>query len=407
MNRGNREKPIPGNGDVQAVLRLLGDGLCTDLLGSLKTGIRGDAIMAWPPEAFGIVRASLAESIRAIEGHPRGELLQRFLSIGPYHNAGAIPPSEAGDFLSDDEVAAAISFIHAHVIRTFQGRLAELLAIEPVLGIVRRLQVAGELPDEARLYVGDVVAASRKAAGVAKAGDLHVLSEHGAGPSFRVMVFGVGEVKSYRLSQRRVMDQVGRHLARARLGLVVGGRVLPPKRIHFANRLLQVAVVPARWRLPRLFRFDERDGASLLHVEPAKPPLEGNEVTDLGNGRWRVRLRWSHEALASAAFDMTFWYMEKIGEVIYRTGVPAAWAPMTPAEAGRNAAKMMLYYAVLRARSAYERQSAIALYNAYGFGYALGSSFRDAKGRREMLWPEDLREILECGVTKHGCRLKR
>ncbi len=407
MTRANRKERTPGKADVRTVLSLLGDDLRADLLASLKAGIRGEAIMPWPREPLGIVRASLAESIRAIEGHPRGELLQRFLRIGPYHGAGAIPPSEADRFLPDDEVAAAISFIYAHVIRTFQGSLAELLAIEPVLGIVRRLQAAGELPDRARLYVGDVIAASREAAGAAKGGDLHVLSEHGAGRSLRVTVFGVGEVKSYPLSQRRVMDQIRRHLARAGLGLVVGERVVPPESIRLANRQLQVAVVPARWRLPRLFRFEERDGANLLCVDPASPPLEGNEVADLGNDRWRVRLRWSHEALASAAFDMTFWYMEKVGEVIYRAGVSAAWAPMTPAEAGRNAAKMMLYYAVLRARSAYEHQSAVALYNAYGFGYALGSSFRDAKGRREMLWPEDLREILERGVTKHGCRLKR
>jgi hypothetical protein len=407
MTRANRKEVIPGKADVRAVLGLLGEDLRADLLASLKAGIRGQAIMPWPREPLGIVRASLAESIRAIEGHPRGELLQRFLRIGPYYDAGAIPPLEADRFLPDDEVAAAISFIYAHVIRTFQGRLAELLAIEPVLEIVRRLHVARELPDEARLYVGDVVAASREAAGAAKGGDLHVLSEHGAGRNLRVTVFGVGEVKSYPLSQRRVMDQIRRHLARAALGLVVGERALPAESVRLTDRQLQIAVVPARWRLPRLFRFEERDGASLLHVEPARPPLQGNEVADFGDGRWSVRLRWSHEALASAAFDMTFWYMEKVGEVIYGTGVPAAWAPMTPAEAGRNAAKMMLYYAVLRARSAYERHSAVALYNAYGFGYALGSSFRDSKGRREMLWPEDLREILERGVTKHGCRLRR
>jgi len=78
---------------------------------------------------------------------------------------------------------------------------------------------------------------------------------------------------------------------------------------------------------------------------------------------------------------------------------------VTPAEAGRNQAKMMLYYSILRARSWHEEQRAIALYNAYGFGYALGTSFKNRRGSREMLWFEDLREILERGETKHGCRL--
>jgi hypothetical protein len=62
---------------------------------------------------------------------------------------------------------------------------------------------------------------------------------------------------------------------------------------------------------------------------------------------------------------MTFWYMEKIGEVIYSKFVPKGWEEMTPAEAGRNAAKMMLYYAILRCRTMREEQRAIALYNSY------------------------------------------
>jgi hypothetical protein len=67
---------------------------------------------------------------------------------------------------------------------------------------------------------------------------------------------------------------------------------------------------------------------------------------------------------------------------------------------------MMLYYAILRAGTWYEEQRAIALYNAYGFGYALGTSFKNENGAREMLWPEDLREILDHdGKTRHGCRL--
>jgi hypothetical protein len=97
--------------------------------------------------------------------------------------------------------------------------------------------------------------------------------------------------------------------------------------------------------------------------------------------------------------------MEKVGEVIYSRGVPREWSEMTPAEAGRNASKQMLYYAILRCRTAPESQRAIALYNTYGFGYALGMNFKDPKGRRKMLWPEDLDEILASGKTKSGCRI--
>jgi hypothetical protein len=66
---------------------------------------------------------------------------------------------------------------------------------------------------------------------------------------------------------------------------------------------------------------------------------------------------------------------------------------------------MMLYYAILRCRTAREEQRAIALYNCYGFGYAVGMNFKDATGRREMLWPEDLDELQANGVTKHRCRI--
>ena len=80
---------------------------------------------------------------------------------------------------------------------------------------------------------------------------------------------------------------------------------------------------------------------------------------------------------------------------------------MTPAEAGRNAVKTMLCYAILRSpRGRRESWRAIALYNTYGFGYALGMNFRDARGLREMLWPEDLDEIVANGKTRHGCTIR-
>ena len=85
--------------------------------------------------------------------------------------------------------------------------------------------------------------------------------------------------------------------------------------------------------------------------------------------------------------------------------MPKAWKKMTPAEAGRNAIKMMLYYAILRCNSDREEQRAIALYNSYCFGYALGMNFKNIKGKREMLWIEDLDEILAVGKTKHECTL--
>ena len=52
-----------------------------------------------------------------------------------------------------------------------------------------------------------------------------------------------------------------------------------------------------------------------------------------------------------------------------------------------------------------EEQRAVALYDSYGFGCALGMNFRNKDGHREMVWPEDLNEILAHGQTKNGCRI--
>ena len=79
---------------------------------------------------------------------------------------------------------------------------------------------------------------------------------------------------------------------------------------------------------------------------------------------------------------------------------------MTPREAGVNAAKQALYYAISRCPDARSAQRAIALYNVYGFGYALGMNFRDSNRRRQMLWPEHLRELVDAGQTKEGFRVR-
>ncbi len=155
------------------------------------------------------------------------------------------------------------------------------------------------------------------------------------------------------------------------------------------RRVIRIAVVPSDWKLPRAFRFQASESGRVLHVEPGEPPRKDDEITQTADSEWQITLRWSKEALAEAAYRMTFWYMEKIGEVIYTKSLPERWEEMTPAEAGRNAAKMMLYYAILRCRTIREEQRAIALYNSYGYGYALGMNYKNIKGRREMLWPQE------------------
>jgi hypothetical protein len=161
-------------------------------------------------------------------------------------------------------------------------------------------------------------------------------------------------------------------------------------------------VLPSDWRLSREYEFRTEGDRSFL-VQPDIAPLEAQDsIEEISEGCWLVTLSWSREALAAAAYEMTFWYMGELGCALFERAIPKEWEGMTPREAGRNAAKMMLYYAILRARTVREESRAIALYNAYGFGYALGTSFVDARGRRQVLFFEDLREIAATGRSKTG-----
>ncbi len=388
---------------------ILGKTLGEDIEASVREALAAGVIFPAGLDPLSVFRESLAESIRTIETNERSMLFQRFLRDGPYEGSGEIPPDMIATRLSDDDTAAAIRFIYYRVINYFQGALAELLAAAPCAQLVRQLQHDGRLPHNAQIYMGDAVALRVLGKpGFAKGADMHILViDQSVMRTASVEVVGVVEVKSYPASQKRVLQQSHKHLRRARLGMRVEDQACGHEQVHVGcesrHTPVSVAIVPASWTLPRTFRFEK----SSLIVDPGAPPNEKARIVSKRDNEWRITLRWSHEALAEAAYEMTFWYMGKIGEIIYRDGVPNEWSEMTPAKAGRNAVKMMLYYAILRSRGKWECQRAIALYNTYCFGYPLGMNFRDANGNREMLWPEDLREIAIRGTTKHGCTITK
>ena len=376
------------------------EGLIDDVHASLEAGIAAGAFFeddGGPDELFD---AAARRATTAIESKDNGDLLPRFLSVGPYVDSGRIPPEVTAEYMSDGEVAAAIRFIHSSAINAFQGALAEMLAVGPVARLAQ--EVAGaEAP---RVYVGDTVKAHLlRRNGWAKAADFHLLSMGGA-KGEGITVRGVVEVKSYAISTERLWLQVEKHLTRACLGLQVQGKKYAGGRVAVgggADGLAQIVVVPDTWKLPRSFRFETKGERSFLVVDPPTPPAAKDRIELLAPNRWKVTLRWSQEALADEAYAMTFWYMGELGRLLYaERGVPAEWSEMTPEEAGQNAVTMMLYYAILRARTVREESRAIALYNSYGFGYALGSNFVDRRGRREVLFYEDLHEILATGRSR-------
>ncbi|MBC7816731.1 MAG: hypothetical protein IAG10_07580 [Planctomycetaceae bacterium] len=390
---------------------LLDEELAQDVESALATALRAGAVFVDGATPLAIFRQSLAAAIGRIHEDGRAALFLRFLQDGPYEGKGDIPPELQGQRLTDPETATVIGFIYSHMVNCFKGAITEMFATAPCLQILRKLQAEQRLPQTARLYVGDAVwTDSPKSRAFAKGADLHILVEQSLPPEPpTVVVAGVVEVKSYFQSPKLLRRQLDQHVSRARVGLRVGDVVYAPSQISIGLEpdmsAVQIGVLPARWTLPRAFRFDQTDHGKFLRVEPAVPPRSAATWERPGPWEWQVTLRWSKEALDSAAYEMTFWFMEKVGEALYSDGMPSYWAEMTPAEAGRNAAKMMLYYALLRCRSAKQDQQAIALYNSYGFGTALGMSFRNPEGKREMLWPQDLDEILVDGVTRSGCRI--
>lgn len=346
-------------------------------------------------------RHELRRAIRDIENHERGQLIQKFLRDGPrgWNDAAK------GEHLSDAEAAASVNFVFFKMINSFQGSVAEMLAVAPCQALVAELKKQGRLPHDARLYAGEAVTAPQlRRSRRDRAADFHIVQEHRGGAR-RVAIHGVAEVKSGYTAPGQLRKQLTKHWERVRAGVRAGAVTYERAEIKVPARAdsVEILVTPATWRLSRAISFDERDGRRFLRVRAPTAPPGGDRVTRRDDGTWRVVLRWSHEALAAAAYEMTFWYMSKVGEVIYAAGSP--WPEMTPAEAGRNTVKQMLDFASIRARSLREHQRAVALYNVYGFGYPLGTSFRNEDGEREILFPQDLDEIAASGRTTHGCRI--
>jgi len=390
-----------------ASLGLLEPPLRRDVAEAIRLALRSEALFPVGGGVLPIFRQAIAEALTSIE--ERGDLLARFLKLGPYEDTGPIPPQLRGQRLGDEECAKAITFIYSHVVNAFQGRLAELLALASLARLLVQWQRDGSLSSEARIYVGDAaLPPAVKRGGLAKGADFHVLSASSQ-PSEPVVLHAVVEVKSFACSYERIGPQIEKHVARAAQGLSFFPHSRPARSVRFAgnssSKVLRVFVAPGNWHLSRRFRFVQRGGSESLETDPHTTP-ERDVVDQLSPGQWMVTLRWSREALASAAYELTFWYMAKLGERIYGEQGSSPWPQMSPGEAGRNAAKMMLYYAIGRCSSRRVAGRAIALYNAYGFGYSLGANFRDREGRRDMLFPEDLREILAEGETKHRCRIR-
>lgn len=375
--------------------RLLTPELRRDVRRSLTIGINAGTRFACPARPINIFRRAISDAIT--DKTDRLENVLRNVNLDDLENGVQGDSSEA--------YMRAVRFAVSRSVSALQGSLAELLAVGPCVQLIEQLRKQRRLPRTARVHVGDAVLAFRgRGRSLAKAADFHIL----ASPSknHESLLCGVGEVKSYRCSQLRLRPQLQTHLARASRGIAFT-RPYEESRtccsIRLVRKPLQIGVVAASWHLSRHVRFVSSGAHRSVVIWPPRPdaaaPLVGQE-----SGEWRIVLRWSQEALAAAAYDILLWCLGRVGERVYGE-IASPWPNMPAHEAGQNAVKLMLYSALRLPVSSRTGAQAIKLYNVLGFGYALGTSFRDRNGRPAVLFPQDLDEILRDGRTAHGSYL--
>ncbi len=350
---------------------------------------------------WNVFKQSLDASIRDIGEHPRGKLFRRLIEYGPHHpDHPKALVSDGKTILSDPECGSCVEFIYSHMVNRFKGELAELLALEHCIALVRQLQQEGHLPSGIQLYWGEMVQERRRNRKTSKEYNMRWSSfTKGAdgllvekiptqsGKNLGLLkIHGIVEVKSMTCSKKKVLNQINSHILRLSGGVELKRKDYPPNNINFENSsLIRIMVMPSTWKLSRESHSVKNDrGRVIMIPEPSDPPAKA-QVEELKSNLWKIRLAWSQEVLNQAAYEMTFWYMSQVGRHVYaEKNLPKGWEYMSSEEAGYNAIKMMLYYFPLRYISKRHERLATRLYNVYCFGYPLGA---DSK---EMLWPEDL-----------------
>ena len=372
--------------------------LARGIVHAIETGLQQPCVHLNGETVWQVFKASLEAAIRDIETHPRGKLFRRLLEYGPPDAHSPIMSASDGEtILSDPECTEGIKFIFSHMVNRFKGELAELLSIEPCVCLVKQLQQAGRLPAKIALYFGDTIAERRRIRHAdgsrwgeyVKGSDGLLVEELPPSPAAdtpTLNIRGLVEIKSMPKSESKLIAQLERHAQRLQGGVMLAGKPWEPAQVSCPAPIV-IMVVPSSWKISREWqREDTTDSWRQIFPDPIEPPVM-TAFKEIQPDRWMITLAWSKEALEQAAYEMTFWYMSQVGQVIYsKKPIPQEWQGMSPEEAGYNAIKMMLYYVIYRRQYIHPRQGqqAIKLYNAYSYGYPLAVDAKD------MLWPQDL-----------------
>jgi hypothetical protein len=360
-----------------------------------KSYIHLNSLSVW-----GVFKNSLDMAIRDIEKHPRGKLFSRLIQYGPHNpDEPEILDSDGKSTLSDPECGECVQFIFSHMVNRFKGELAELLALDPLILLIKELQKEKRLSNNIQVYWGDTISERRRnikvsnakniyGGGFTKGADGLIIEKNGNKNENNIIlkILGIIEVKSMNYSINKVFSQLNKHIIRLKGGVRLAGIEY---KTYDVNRdtpaFIRIMIMPSNWKLSREWSVRKNDNKRVLvFPQPHEPPVK-DYIEELGKDSWKIRLAWSQEVLSQAAYEMTFWYMSQVGKFVYnnKSRLPVAWQNMTSEEAGYNAIKMMLYYLQLRYLKKPQEKLAIKLYNIYSYGYPLGA---DSK---VMLWPDD------------------
>jgi hypothetical protein len=333
---------------------------------------------------------SLLAVARDINAHPRGKLVRRLIEWG--HHDPDCPPDynkHGKEILSDIELGKCIEFIFSYMINRFKGELAELLALEPCCHLFAEFLSNGIIPSGTLLYWGETIQ-EPDCKGYYKKGADGLIIEHT--DSDIITILGTVEIKSMVRSFQKVLDQIDKHIKRLDQGLSLNKYHWSPHQLHInKTEIIRIAVQPSKWKLSREWNRQEYTGQDIRRAifTPDSSPqviffpksethLNEAQATQMEPKLWKIILPWSHEALAQAAFEMTFWYMGQIGKQIYSNKTkPQYLAYMTLEEIGLNRVKEMLRNAPLRPITEHQAKRAEWLYNAYCFGYPIGADNKE------------------------------
>lgn len=373
LNVGVVSSPTPED----AITSVVGHaGLAQELVVSIRAGLAESTISGDRDALVGNRFFAAVDAVTLdVDSDPRGNLLKSLIK-------------EDWD-RTDAEVVKCLRFIYFHMVNKFKGDLAEFLAVPICRELEREWKRDGRLPPEAHFVwgsdlrepLGTDLDAGRRRSWHKGADGLFVVEETQEigkiGPGSDLTVFGVVEVKSYRLSYRRAAPQIDHNLARLREGLKVRERKWSPDRLWFGkwdtrHRSWSQTPVTATTH-PKVLR---------LLVIPGQ--VEGPSTPgwrELSRDIFLATLPHTSDFLAAAAYDMTVWFIEQLGCRVFKE-LPSPWPEFTPEEAGFNAVKQALYYILLRNLPERAERIATRLYNVYGFGYDV------AKGYRDMIWSD-------------------